>query len=236
MSWIFDKPQPKTAKKMPLFDTCKIEGLQEVSGLTKKAIMDAVKLGSYEEIAKIKTENIVIPEGVEKLDGAIFKAYETKFGSVNENGEIYDRDCLDEFIQNYYVKNGLNMPVTIQHRDDLTHLVGRVLLIEVNSVGFYFICYIPRTDPRYEEIVNKIKAGILQGLSKEGWADEWENHFNKETGYWESMTIKKMRITAMSIVATPANGVAFEKAQEIKNALIYRKETPKDKGETRMFN
>lgn len=227
--WIFDSANEQREQtgtgvfRFPVFDACRLDGLKEVTGVTEAQIRDAVKLGSWDEVDKIKTETIGVNTDVEKLDGAIFKAYETKFGKTNENGERYDKDCLDEFLQNYYVKNKLNLPVTIQHREDLMHLAGRVLLVEVNSVGFYFVVYIPRTYRYYEDVVNAIKNGVLQGLSKEGWAEDWENHWNEKTGEWEYCTIKKMRLTAMSIVAIPANGIGLEKAAEIKNALTFQK-------------
>ena len=45
---------------------------------------------------------------------------------------------------------------------------GRVLVVESNGVGFYFVVYIPKTYVNYEIVRNNIKEGILQGFSKEG--------------------------------------------------------------------
>ena len=65
-----------------------------------------------------------------------------------------------------------------------------------------------------------MKHGIIQGFSKFGWATDWEYH-HKEDGTFDYELIKEMQIIAMSLVTTPANGVPFEKMQEIKNGLRF---------------
>lgn len=231
---IFNNQQPGHDPEQPLHifdktDCGKITNYCELCGVSAQRVIDAVKLGSWAEVEKLQTEN---EPAADKLDGLIIKGYETKFGKTNENGERYDKSCLDEFIEQYYIKNKLNIPVTIQHRDDIRHLCGRVLLVEVNSVGFYFVVYVPRTYRYYADVLNAVREGILQGLSKEGYVC-WEDFIphrdkNDDIEYWE---IRKFRLTAMSIVATPANGVPFEKVQQIKNTVQFHKTedtTPKD--------
>lgn len=223
---IFAKQQQGQNPEQPLHifdktDCGKITNYCELCGVSAQRVIDAVKLGSWSEVEKLKTEN---EPAADKLDGLIIKGYETKFGKTNENGERYDKSCLDEFIEQYYIKNKLNIPVTIQHRDDIRHLCGRVLLVEVNSVGFYFVVYVPRTYRYYADVLNAVREGILQGLSKEGYAC-WEDFIphrdkNDDIEYWE---IRKFRLTAMSIVATPANGVPFEKVQQIKDTVQFHK-------------
>lgn len=222
---IFGK-QKNQQQELHIFDSndCgKISNFCEVRGISAQRIIDAVKLGSWSEVEKLQTEN---EPAADKLDGLIIKGYETKFGQTNENGERYDKDCLDDFIERYYIKNKLNIPVTVQHRDDIRHLAGRVLLVEVNLVGFYFVVYIPRTYRYYADVLNNIREGILQGLSKEGFVD-WNNFIphrdkNDDIEYWE---IRKFDLIAMSIVSIPANGVKFETVQQIKNTVQFVKET-----------
>jgi hypothetical protein len=121
------------------------------------------------------------------------------------------------------------MPVDIQHQQDLDHLAGRVLLIEVNSVGFYFVAYIPRTYTRYEQVKNLIRDGILQGFSKMGWATDYDFIYNAE-GYYDYTIIRKMEVTSVSLVATPANRLPFEKIGEIvKNQLTFKNELKEKK-------
>lgn len=189
-------------------------------------LTDVVKLGSYDEVEGLDLVSITKNDADKgtKLDGLILRGYETKFSNgTNENGERYTKECLDAFIEKYYIKNKLNMPLTIQHRDDLMHIAGRVLTLEVNSVGFYFVCYIPKSHPEYERIKMLVKEGVLQGLSKEGWCTKGKCFFTKE-GDFDYYEVQEIEMTAVSLVTTPANGQRLEKAQEVRNALTFIKE------------
>lgn len=200
-------------------------------------ITDAVPLGSWEEVDNLPLSEITKNDkDTDKLNGLVIRGYEMKWGGKNENGEVYEKGAFDEFIQSYFVEGGLNMPVDIQHQQDLDHLAGRVLLIEVNSVGFYFVAYIPRTYTHYEQVKNLIKEGILQGFSKMGWATDYNFIYNAE-GYYDYTIIKKMEVTSVSLVATPANRLPFEKIGEIvKNQLTYKNKLKEKQTEGGMFD
>ncbi len=189
-----------------------------------KQIRNTILFGNYEDVKDLPLENIVKGGGNERLNGLILRGYETKFNSTkNENGEVFEKDCLNEFIENYFVKNGLNMAVDVQHRDDIYHLCGRVLVVEVNSVGFYFVVYVPRTYVNYDILKGLIENKIIQGFSKYGWAYDYEYKYTPQ-GDFDYMLVKKMSIQSISLIAAPANGIAYEKAQEIKNATKFIKE------------
>lgn len=191
-------------------------------------IKDTTKINDYREVDKLELSSITKNDGdKELLSGMIISGYEMKFGKVNENMEVFDKGCLNEYLEEYFVKNKLNVPVTILHRDDLQHLAGRVLVVESNGVGFYFVAYIPKTYVNYEIVRNNIKEGILQGFSKEGWATDYEYKY-KDNGEFDYMLIKKMCIINLSIVATPANSLSFEAIKEtkIQNATKFIKNTP----------
>ena len=185
-------------------------------------LTDAVLIGDYEEVADLELSSITKKESdKERLNGLIVKGYETKFADgTNTNGERYSKTALDKFMQDYYGAKRLNMPVTMQH--DNNQLVGRVLICEVNSVGFYFVCYLPKSLPSYERTKALISEGIIQGLSKEGWCTKGKMFFTKE-GNFDYYLIEEIDLTAVSLVATPANGNGFEKAEEIKNITEFRK-------------
>jgi hypothetical protein len=114
------------------------------------------------------------------------------------------------------------MVVSLQHSLDVDNLCGRVLYLEINTVGCYFVVYIPRTYVKYEMVKNLLKEGILQGLSKEGYTTDYE-YFYSEDGSFDYIQINKMDICSVSLVAQPANGIKFEamKETEIKNTLNY---------------
>lgn len=185
-------------------------------------LRDIVLLGDYKEVEGLELRRVTgNKDDTKKLSGIIIKGYEMKFGETNANGERYDKKAFDDFVQSYYVEKKLNLPVTIQHRDDINSLAGRVLVMEVNSVGVYFVAYIPRTFKNYDYVKNLLFEGILQGFSKEGWATDYDYKF-KDNGEFDYIQIKRMTLSAVSLVSTPANALNFERAQEIQNALQYR--------------
>ena len=114
------------------------------------------------------------------------------------------------------------MPLTCMHGYKREDQIGRVLIVEVNSVGFYFVCYIPKGIEGYDDIKLKIQEGILQGLSKEGWSTKGKMFYTKD-GSFDYYLVEEMEILAVSLVTTPANGNPLEKAKEIKNGLQFIK-------------
>lgn len=186
-------------------------------------ILDTTLIGSWEEVQDIELSKITKKDtDTQRLNGLIVKGYETKFGQTNENGERYETGCLDKFIQSYFIDNGLNMVVDVQHGWGVDDQIGRVVYLETNTVGFYFVAYIPKALPRYEQIKTMLEEGILQGFSKCGWATDYEYVYNKD-GYVDYMLVKEMSILSVSLVTSPANAVTFESMGEtIQNRLNYR--------------
>lgn len=205
-------------------------------------IRDQVLIGDWGEVQTIPVEQLrKWTDKPEELDGLIIKGYEMKWDKTNENGERYEKAAFDEFIQRYFVDGKMNMPVDINHEGwgNWKAYCGKVLYIEVNSVGFYFVVYIPRSFEDYDLLKWRLQAGIVQGFSKEGFVgyDDYEYHWN-EDGTFDYEMIKKMSLVSVSLVCTPANGLPFEKMQETKNALIFANNTtePKKKSLSDVFN
>ena len=171
-------------------------------------LVDVVKIGKYEEVEDYDLVTITKSEEDknQKLNGLLIYGYETKFADgTNENGERFSKDALDKFLESYYVKRKLNMPLTCMHGYKREDQIGRVLIVEVNSVGFYFVCYIPKGIEGYDDIKLKIQEGILQGLSKEGWSTKGKMFYTKD-GSFDYYLVEEMEILAVSLVTTPANG------------------------------
>ena len=185
-------------------------------------IQDTTLIGNWDEVQDYELSKVTKKDtDTQRLNGLVIKGYETKFSKVNENGERYDPGCLDEFIQSYFIDNCLNMVVDVQHGWGIDDQVGRVVYLETNTVGFYFVAYIPRTVARYEQIKNLLQEGILQGFSKCGWASDWEWERGKDGE--DVFVVKKMDIVSVSLVTSPANAIAFEGVGEtIQNRLEYR--------------
>lgn len=182
-------------------------------------VKDTTKINDFKEVDNLQLSTITRNEGdKEILTGLIISGYEMKFGKVNENREMFEPTCIDDYMQDYFVKNKLNVPVTILHERDLVHTVGRVLVVETSKSGFYFVVYIPKGVAGYDDIKLKLKEGILQGFSKEGWADEFEVKYTKD-GNFDYILIKKLIFAVLSIVATPANRMRFDKLGETANII-----------------
>ena len=186
-------------------------------------VRDAVLLGDWEDVQGMQAQTLHKDLAPETLDGLIIRGYEMKWGETNENGEQYAQDAFDKFINDYFVQRKLNMPVDINHEgwSNWQAYCGRVLYIETNSVGFYFVVYVPRTFRYYEDLKNMLRNGIIQGFSKEGFATDWE-YFWKKDGSFDYELIKEISVLSVSLVCTPANGIAFERMQEIQNALVFK--------------
>lgn len=194
-----------------------------------KPICNTTIIGSWEEVQAIPASTITKSStDTGTLDGLLVRGYEMKFGAKNENWEVYSKDAFTKYIENYFVKNKINIPVDLQHYTDLYNTCGRVIYAEVNTTGLYFVAYIPKGVAQYEDIKFKLKEGILQGFSKYGWATDYTYKYDND-GNFDYMQINEFQICSVSIVSTPANAVTFEKMQEIKNATTFVDNTKKKK-------
>lgn len=203
-------------------------------------VSDGVLIGSWEEVAGVKLETITKRSGDDAmLDGLIIKGYETKFGVTNENRERYAPNCLDKFVQEYFIDHKLNMVLNVQHGWGVDDQIGRVIYLEVNTVGFYFVAYVPRSVPRYEQVKALLKEGILQGFSKCGWAEEYEYHY-KENGEFDYVEYKDFKLMSVSLVTMPANPIPFEAMGEtVRNELNFVNrfdDEPKPKPKKSIYN
>lgn len=157
---------------------------------------------------KIK-DVIDIKSYTEDDKGLIISAYEHKFGELNTNGEVFIDGCLDKFIEEYYITNQLNIPVRLEHQTDFNHLVGKVTVVENTGEGYRFELFIPKGANYYDTIKLYITEGILQGLSKVGYATEYDIDPIDNIIY-----ISEMTITEVSLVAIPANKLKIDKVVE----------------------
>lgn len=204
--------------------TKKSDKIQKQSHYTR----DMVLLGDWDKVEGLDARTLNPKLEEETLNGLIIRGYEMKWGKTNENYEQYDKTAFDDFIQQYFVDGKLNMPVDINHQGecDWRNYCGRVLYIETNSVGFYFVVYVPKTYADYDRLLWALENGIIQGFSKYGYVayDDYDWVY-KEDGTFDHEQIHKMRITAVSLVTTPANGLPFEKMQQTQNSLVFENKT-----------
>ena len=197
----------------------------KVNGQEFPLLCNAVTIGDWEYVKGIPTSQLTKrDEDTALLDGLIIRGYEMEWDKTNENYERYAKDAFDKFIKDYFIDRGFNLVVDIEHAGvDPQWLAGRVIYAEINSRGMYYIVYIPRTYVHFDMVRNLLQEGILQGFSKMGYATDWEDVWNKQTGEFLYELIKEFKLLAMSLVSAPANGIPFEKLQEVKrNGLVFR--------------
>lgn len=214
-----------------------------IGGRECPVIRNAVKIGNWEEVKAIPVSTITKrDEDTALLDGLIIKGYEMEWDKTNENYERYEKTAFDKFIQEYFVERGFNLPVDIQHYESPEWLAGRIIYAEINTRGFYYVAYVPRSYIHYDMVLNLLREGILQGFSKMGYATDWEYRWT-ENGEFDYELIRELKLLSVSLVTTPANGIPFERLQETKqNALVFKNTTMKDINATpademaKMFN
>ena len=196
----------------------------------KRLVRDGVLLGDWQEVSGLPLSSVTKKDtDTATLDGLIIKGYETKFNVTNENGERYAPNCLDKFVKQYFVDHELNMVVDLQHNWDIDSQIGRVIYLEVNSVGFYFVAYVPRSVARYEQVKALLREGILQGFSKMGWATEYEYRYTRD-GEFDYVEIKEFQLCSVSLVTMPANAIPFEAIGEpIRDGLQFVNRLNEDK-------
>ena len=197
----------------------------KVNGQEFPLLCNAVTIGDWEDVKGIPTSQLTKrDEDTALLDGLIIRGYEMEWDKTNENYERYAKDSFDKFIKEYFIDRGFNLVVDIEHAGvDPQWLAGRVIYAEINSRGMYYIVYIPRTYVHFDMVRSLLQEGILQGFSKMGYATAWEDVWDKQTGEFLYELIKEFKLLAMSLVSAPANGMQFEKLQEVKrNGLVFR--------------
>lgn len=188
----------------------------------KRLVRDGVLLGDWQEVSGLPLSSVTRKDtDTATLDGLIIKGYETKFNVTNENGERYAPNCLDAFVKKYFIEHELNMVVDLMHGRDIDSQIGRVIYLEVNTVGFYFVAYIPRSVARYEQVKALLREGILQGFSKMGWATDYEFRYTRD-GEFDYVEIKEFQLCSVSLVTMPANAIPFEAIGEpVKDGLQF---------------
>lgn len=173
-------------------------------------------LGGWRIVDGVRLCDIAGGDDTQELHGIIVEGLEMPWNVVNENGEEYRRGCMDEFMERYFVKHELNVPIDVQHDSRPEWLVGRVIIAEDTDAGFKLTGFIPATIRNYSAVEALLTNGILQGWSKCGWASEYEF---AEDGH---MVVKAFDLLSMSLVTTPANALKFNDF-EIKDATIYKR-------------
>lgn len=141
---------------------------------------------------------------VDTSEGVTITARLKRWGTANLNGEIYQSDSYDEFIASYYEAQGLNLPLTLMHGGGWQDIAGKVTAVEKDAEGLTITAVILRNLPNFDHVMALVDAGLLQGVSDEGFATDFVFNDDKEG----TVTIRKACIMGVSLVTTPAEQTA----------------------------
>ena len=181
------------------------------------------------EILELKN-GFLIENKTEVEEGVILSGYFKKWRVVNGNGEKYDENSYDDFIENYYVKNKLNVTVNLMHGQGFTDLAGKVINMRKDEVGIFINVLISKGAVHYKKILLLLEDKVLQGFSDEGFATDFEFK-NNEVGENYAL-IKKAILTKISLVDIPAEATAqFEFRNATRFEGFGRTDKDKDKKE-----
>lgn len=125
----------------------------------------------------------------------------TQFNVRNENGLSFSRESYDHFVDEYYGKNKLNVPLNIKHKDDdFQHVAGKVVSMTKTEDGVEMVAYVPRWVYAYTWIKNAVTDGVLQGFSNAGAVIDADYDEKSDT-----LNIKDFALMHVALVEIPAD-------------------------------
>lgn len=127
----------------------------------------------------------------------------TKFDYRNENDMTFKSGSYDKFVDDYFIRNSLNVPVCVQHADyDIRNICGKVKEMTKTDSGIDIVVFVPKSAYYYNLIKNYVIEGILQGFSNAGFAIAgWSSE--------DGEIISEFALLHVALVTTPAdvNGI-----------------------------
>lgn len=124
----------------------------------------------------------------------------TKFNFVNANGMTFEPESYDKFIDEYYIANGLNVPLCLLHDDtDIRNVCGYVKELTKTDDGVEMVAFIPKSTYYYNLIRNYVECGVLQGFSNFGCVTDFDF---TEGG---ALIVKSFELLHAAMVCIPAD-------------------------------
>lgn len=143
----------------------------------------------------------IITDGNGNETGFEVRGKLTQFGVRNGNGLSFSRESYDHFVDEYYGKNKLNVPLNIKHKDDdFQHVAGKVVSMTKTEDGVEMVAYVPRWVYAYNWIKQAVTDGVLQGFSNAGAVIDAEYDEKSDT-----LNIKDFALMHVALVEIPAD-------------------------------
>lgn len=125
----------------------------------------------------------------------------TTFDVRNVNGEVFTKQSYDKFVDEYFIKNSINVPLCINHDDtDPRCLCGIVESMTKTESGVEIVGLVFRSAYYYTMLKDQIERGLYQGFSNAGGI--MDAHWDSEN---ETLVVEAFGLIHASIVTTPAD-------------------------------
>lgn len=124
----------------------------------------------------------------------------TTFDVRNENGQVFTSMSYDRFVDDYFLKNSLNVPVCVQHIEDIFHLCGYVLEMTKTADGVEVIVRVMREAYFYNVIKAFVRSGVLQGFSNCGYVEDAQWNDSEE-----ALVVTGFALMHVALVTTPSD-------------------------------
>lgn len=148
----------------------------------------------------------------------------TTFDVRNENGHIFTKQSYDKFVDDYFIKNSLNVPLCLLHNDgDPRTLCGIVKSMTKTDSGVEIVGFVFKSAYYYNMIKDQIEKGLYQGFSNAGSIMEAE--YNSDT---DAVIIKDFALMHAAIVCNPSDtGAKLQVENTVFKGFETQKEQPK---------
>lgn len=148
----------------------------------------------------------------------------TTFDVKNVNDYVFTRQSYDKFVDEYFVKNKINVPLCLQHRDDDPRcLCGIVKDMKKTDHGVEIVGFVFRSAYYYGMIKDQIERGLYQGFSNSGYVIDYE--YDNENN---ALIINEFELMHVAIVCTPGDVSA---KLSVKNTVFSGFENKEEKKE-----
>ena len=105
--------------------------------------MKLIKVEGKKDILKI-SNGFFFENTKDVREGLMLDGYFKRWNSINENGESYAKDSYDKFINHYFVRNKLNVPINLMHGSGFGDLAGKIVNMKKDSHGIFIQALISR--------------------------------------------------------------------------------------------
>lgn len=142
----------------------------------------------------------VVQDGNGQELGIRVRGLLTAFNIRNENGMNFAAESYDRFVDDYFVRNSLNVPVYLDHIEDTEHRIGKVESMTKTDDGVEVVVYIPKGMYYYGLTKTQLDNGILQAFSNSGYATDAS--YDEET---DTLNIKEFALSHVALVPLPGD-------------------------------